>query len=86
MPVSDSVVTLYSRRGCHLCDEAHEAIEAMRPELGEFELREVDIDQDDELLASMLERIPVVEVDGSQVCELIFEPDRLRARMGTLRA
>jgi glutaredoxin len=79
-------ITLYTRPGCHLCDEARKAIEAMRPELGEFDLREVDIERDDELLAAMLERIPVVQVDGALVCELVFDPDRLRARMGTLRA
>ena len=80
------VVVLYSRPGCHLCDEAREAIEAMRRELPRFELREIDIDADEALLAAMLERIPVVELDGELVCELIFEPDRLRSMMGTLRA
>jgi glutaredoxin len=83
---SSPVITLYGRPGCHLCDEARAAIGALRAELGEFDLREIDIEQDDQLLASMVERIPVVELNGEFVCELVFEPDRLRARMDTLRS
>ena len=39
-------------------------------ELPPFELREIDIESDDELHARYLERIPVVEVDGEVVAEL----------------
>ena len=86
MRASEVVLTLYTRPGCHLCDQARNELEAMRPELPDFELREVDIESDDELLKRLLERIPVLEVDGEVVCELHFDPDRIRARMGTLTA
>jgi hypothetical protein len=79
------VVALYTRPGCHLCDEAREAILALRGELAPFELREVDIDSDDGLHARYLERIPVVEVDGEVVCELALEPSRLRLSLDTVR-
>jgi glutaredoxin len=78
-----TVVTLYTRPGCHLCDEARDAILSLG---GGFELREVDIDGDDELHARLLERIPVVEVDGRVVAELQVEPAALRealAQRGT---
>ena len=78
------VISLYGRPGCHLCEDAREAIEGLRAELPPFELREIDIEQDERLLARMLERIPVVELDGAVVSELSFEADRLRARMSTL--
>jgi hypothetical protein len=78
------VICLYGRPGCHLCEDAREAIEGLRAELPPFELREIDIEQDERLLARMLERIPVVELDGEIVSELSFEADRLRARMSTL--
>jgi hypothetical protein len=74
-------VTLYTRPGCHLCDEAREAILALREELGPFELGEVDIEADDGLLARYLERIPVVAVDGEVVSELELELDSLRAAL-----
>jgi glutaredoxin len=80
-----TVVTLYTRPGCHLCDRAREAIERLRHELPPFELTEVDIDRDEALLARFLERIPVVVVEGRVVSELEFDPRLLRARLDTVR-
>ena len=80
-----TVITLYTRPGCHLCDEAREAILALRDELPPFELSEVNIEQDDGLLARYLERIPVVAVDGEVVSELELMLDRLRASLDTVR-
>ena len=80
-----TVITLYTRPGCHLCDEARDAIVALREEVPRFELREVNIEQDDGLLARYLERIPVVAVDGEVVSELELKLDRLRASLDTVR-
>jgi glutaredoxin len=77
-----TVVVLYTRPGCHLCDEARDAILALRESSGGFELREIDIDADDELHARFLERIPVVEVDGEIVAELHVEAAALRVALG----
>ena len=74
-------VVLYAREGCHLCDEARERIVALRDSTGGFELREVDIDTDDELHARFLERIPVVEVDGDIVAELDIDRAALDAAL-----
>ena len=74
-------ITLYTRPGCHLCDEAREAILGLREELPPFELSEVNIERDDGLLARYLERIPVVAVDGEVVSELELELDSLRAAL-----
>ncbi len=79
-------VLVYSRPGCHLCEEAIEAIVALHGEGYRFELREIDIESDDQLLRSHLERIPVVEVDGEIVSELILDQAALRARLDTVRA
>ena len=70
-------MVLYGRDGCHLCDEAREAILGFDG----IELREVDIESDDGLLAAMLERIPVVEVEGAVVSELIFDRDAFSAAL-----
>jgi Glutaredoxin-like domain (DUF836) len=80
------VVTLYSRPGCHLCDEARAEILAMRQALPPFDLREVNIEAEERLLREYLERIPVVEVDAEIVSELDFDPSRLQASLGTLPA
>jgi glutaredoxin len=80
-----TVVTVYSRPGCHLCDEAIEEIVAIHGEGRGFELREVDIESDELLLRRMLERIPVVEVDGVVVSELILDATELRGRLDNVR-
>jgi glutaredoxin len=79
-------VIVYSRPECHLCEEAIEAIVALRSEGYRFELREVDIESDEALLRSHLERIPVVEVDGAVVSELLLDKTGLRARLDTVGA
>jgi Glutaredoxin-like domain (DUF836) len=85
-----TVVTLYMRPECHLCDEARAVIASVRESHGPFELREIDIEGSPELHARFLERIPVVEVDGEPVSELYVDPhtlsDALAAGTGTVRA
>ncbi len=80
------VVTLYGRPGCHLCDEARAGLEEMRAAGARFELREVDIEGDPDLHREMLELIPVIEVNGERVSELLFEPDLVRSRLVTFPA
>jgi len=52
-------VVLYTRRGCHLCDEAKARLKAygLTPS-------KVDIDADPALQARFNECVPVVEIDG----------------------
>lgn len=58
-------VLLYSKPGCHLCDEAREVVRAVCADLGE-EWSEVDISADPDLMARYGEEIPVTLVDGLQ--------------------
>ena len=81
-----TVITLYGRPGCHLCDEARDTILALRAIGPAFQLRDVNIEDDQRLHAVYLERIPVVEVDGEIVSELVLDEDALRARLDTVRA
>jgi glutaredoxin len=73
-------VVLYGRLGCHLCDDAREALLRLRADRP-FRLEEVDIEQSEELLRRYLERIPVVFVDGEEVCELFVDEEALRLRL-----
>lgn len=79
-------VVVYSRPGCHLCEEAIEQIVALHGQGYRFNLHEVDIESNDLLLRRYLERIPVVEVDGLEVSELILDQDGLKARLDTVGA
>lgn len=78
-------VTVYTRPGCHLCEQALEEIVALHAEGRRFELREVDIESDEDLHRRLLERIPVVEVDGLRVSELVLDRAALVARLDTVR-
>jgi glutaredoxin len=71
-------VTLYSRAGCHLCDEARAVLHAERARTP-FELVEVDIETSDALLAEYGIRIPVVTLDGLEVFEYAVDPGELTA-------
>ena len=72
-------VTLYGRDGCHLCDDAREALERVRARTP-FLLEEVDITTDDELHRRYLERIPVVCLDGRELFDFfVDEPTLLEA-------
>jgi glutaredoxin len=76
-----SRLVLYARPDCHLCDEARAGLERLRSDGAEFELEEIDIDSDDELLRRYLERIPVIEVSGEIVCELFLDRDAVLSRL-----
>ena len=70
-------VAIYSRPGCHLCDEAKEVIERVRGRFP-FELRIIDIETDPELEKQYGEQIPVIFINGNkafkyQVDEAEFE-------------
>jgi glutaredoxin len=73
-------VVLYGRPGCCLCDDAREVLLRVRDE-HPFSLRERDIETDDALLRSYLERIPVVTIDGVEVFELFVDEHDLVRRL-----
>jgi c-di-GMP-related signal transduction protein len=79
-------VVVYSRPECHLCEEAMAQIVALHAEGYRFALHEVDIESNELLLRRHLERIPVVEVDGVEVSELILDREALTARLDTVGA
>jgi glutaredoxin len=73
-------ITLLSRPGCHLCDEARSVIERVAADLGVgFEERDVTLSADD--LAQYSEMIPVTFVDGVQHDFWRVSEERLRAAL-----
>lgn len=75
---------LYSKPGCHLCDDARVVVEQVCAELGEG-YREVDITGSEELFAAYGEQIPVTFVDGAQHDFWRVDPSRLRAALHQAR-
>ena len=73
-------VTLYSRPGCHLCDDARATIARVCADLGE-EYVEVSIDDDPALRERYAEEIPVTLVDGRQHDFWRVDEQRLRTAL-----
>jgi glutaredoxin len=73
-------LTVYARRGCHLCTDMTQALERLRLELG-FDVTTVDIDTDPELLRLYDTRVPVLAADGVEICYYFLEEQRLREHL-----
>jgi glutaredoxin len=63
--VSDPRVRLYSKPGCHLCDDARAVVERVCADLG-TSYDEVDITTSPDLMNAYGDEIPVTFVDGKQ--------------------
>lgn len=72
-------VTLYTRAGCHLCDEVKATLLRARSRAA-FTLREVDVDSDPTLQAEYNDQVPVVAIDGRKAFKYhLNESDFLKA-------
>jgi glutaredoxin len=72
-------ITVYTRQGCHLCDEAIGVVR--RVARGRAEITLVDIDADPHLTQRYTVRVPVVAVDGVEIAEYHIAPDQLEAAL-----
>ena len=78
--MSTPTLTLYSRPGCHLCDDARAALERVRAR-ATFSLREIDITTDDVLHSRYLERIPVVALGDDELFDFFVDEAALEDRL-----
>ena len=67
---------IYSRPGCHLCEQLLE--ELMPLVRGRVEIEVVNIDDDAELTRAYGTRIPVLEYAGEFVCQYTLDDSALR--------
>ena len=75
-------ITLLSRPGCHLCEEARAVIERVAAECGaSWSERDITLSDDD--LHQYAEMIPVTFVDGVQHDYWRVSEDRLRAALSS---
>jgi len=74
-------VTLLSRPGCHLCEQAREVIERVTGELGAT-WSERDITLSEQELRDYGEMIPVTLIDGAQHDFWRVDERRLRQALG----
>jgi glutaredoxin len=69
-------LTLLTRQGCHLCDDAKEAMARVSATAG-VGWREVDVATDVELEREYGDRLPVILLDGREHGYWRVEEDRL---------
>jgi glutaredoxin len=75
-----TIVTIYSRTGCHLCEDALKVLESLKDEL-DFQISEVVIDGDEELQGLYGEQIPVTHIDGIHHDYWRVDPVRFRSSL-----
>lgn len=56
-------IIVYTRKGCHLCDDAWQLLERDR-QRWQYQLRKLDVDEDETLRAQYDQCVPVVTVNG----------------------
>ena len=67
-------VVFYSRRGCHLCDEAKRALGKVSSAVP-FRVEEVDIDRYRFLKKAFSEEVPVLWARGKKICKFRVDPE-----------
>jgi glutaredoxin len=73
-------VTLYTRPGCHLCDEAKSQIAPLLAEFG-AQLREVNVDSDPALQALYNLDVPVIFLDGRKIAKHRVDTGQFRRQL-----
>ncbi|MEY4024003.1 MAG: hypothetical protein RLZ23_964 [Actinomycetota bacterium] len=74
------MVTVYSRHGCHLCEDAVKTLESMREELA-FEIEIIYIDGSAELEKLYGNEVPVIHINGEHHDFYKVDPERFRSSL-----
>jgi glutaredoxin len=75
-----TLITVYGRTGCHLCENALELLQSMKDEL-KFDVEEILIDGNEELEKLYGEKIPVTHIDGIHHDFWRVDPERFRSSL-----
>jgi len=78
------LVTLYTRAGCHLCDDVKDVLAAAQRRAA-FDYEERDIDADPELRRLYNEEVPVVLIDGRKAFKYRLTMDEFLKRLAARR-
>ena len=76
-------IDIYSRPGCHLCDEAKVVIERVRRRY-QFDLRVINVEDDPALESAYGMEIPVVFINGNKAFKYRVNEAELEKRLKKL--
>ena len=74
------MVTVFSRQGCHLCEDAVRTLESMREELA-FKIEIIYIDGNQELEKLYGNEVPVIHINGEHHDFYRVDPERFRSSL-----
>jgi len=77
-------LVLYTRAGCHLCDEAKGTLAPVLQEFG-VALKEVDVDSDSALAARYGDQVPVLMLDGRKLAKYHIDVAQVRRALELLK-
>jgi thiol-disulfide isomerase/thioredoxin len=77
-------LTLYTRVGCHLCDEMMQQLEWFQQQY-DFSLTVVDIDADSYLKQCYGKRVPVLAAGDREICHYYLDEDLLLGKLDAER-
>uniref|UniRef100_UPI003F50736D glutaredoxin family protein n=1 Tax=Caballeronia sp. LjRoot34 TaxID=3342325 RepID=UPI003F50736D len=79
-----SALKLYGRAWCHLCEDLRAGLEPIAAEFG-VAIEWIDIDADPELEALYDELVPVLALDGVELCHYRLDETRVRDALQSTR-
>jgi len=70
--------TVYSRHGCHLCEDLLQQLTALQ-QTHDFKILEVDVDSRPQLVEQFGSQVPVVTYENQQICHYFLDQTALLA-------
>jgi glutaredoxin len=74
-------LTIYSKPGCHLCEEMKATVALVLKDRPALVVEEIDISLDPSLMASYEAEIPVLMIDGKKAAKYRISEQELRQRL-----
>ena len=74
------MITVYSRHGCHLCEDAEKTLRNLQKELN-FEMEVIFIDANETLEKLYGHEVPVIHINGEHHDFFRVNPERFRASL-----
>jgi glutaredoxin len=75
-----NLITIYSRHGCHLCEDAEATLNGLKSELN-FSIEVIYIDGDSNLEKLYGNEVPVIHIDGQHHDFYKVDPMRFRSSL-----
>ncbi len=73
-------VILYSKPGCHLCEDAKRLLQSLQREF-DFVIQEINIETDPTLFKNYFDKIPVLSIDNEKTLAAPIQIEDVRAAL-----